>query len=304
MRVTNNTMIQSVVRYLTRQNEAIFDRQNIIASGKKINKPSDDPLGMGRVLSYRQSIASIEQYQSNIQSGKTRLEVIEADLDLVDNLLQVVRSLAETEVAGTTNSRQLAAENLKSIYDQVLDLANSKLNDNYLFSGYQTKTAPFTRDDSLGTTFDQFTVTYNGDDGDKQYIIADNSKVIMDADGRPIFHDAASGGLNIFDEMRDLIVALENDDMVAISTQSDRLNQARTQIKNIRSANAGIIYQLKTTENHWDNYKPKIENLLGDEEVADITQSVLELKSLEIAYESTLATAAQITQPGFLNFLK
>nr|NIW49942.1 flagellar biosynthesis protein FlgL [Gammaproteobacteria bacterium] len=62
MRVTNNTMIQSIVRYLTRQNEAIFDRQNIIASGKKINKPSDDPLGMGRVLSYRQSIATIEQY--------------------------------------------------------------------------------------------------------------------------------------------------------------------------------------------------------------------------------------------------
>ena len=304
MRVTNNTMVQSIVRYLTRQNEAIFDRQNVIASGKKINKPSDDPLGMGRVLSYRQSIASIEQYQSNIQSGKTRLEVVEANLDLVDNLLQVVRSLAETQVAGTTASRQLAAEDLKSIYDQVLDLANSKLNDNYLFSGYQTKTAPFTRDDAQATTFDQFTVTYNGDDGDMEYIVADNSKVVMDADGRPIFHDAVSGGLNIFDEMRDLIVALENDDAVAISTQSDRLNQARTQIKNIRSANAAIIYQLKTTENHWENYKPKIENLLGDEEVADITQAVLELKSLEIAYESTLATAAQITQPGFLNFLK
>jgi flagellin-like hook-associated protein FlgL len=43
---------------------------------------------------------------------------------------------------------------------------------------------------------------------------------------------------------------------------------------------------------------------LGNEEVADITQAVLELKSLEIAYESTLATAAQIIQPGFLNFLK
>ena len=48
MRVTNNTMIHSIVRYLTRQNEALFDRQNIIASGKKINKPSDDPLGMGK----------------------------------------------------------------------------------------------------------------------------------------------------------------------------------------------------------------------------------------------------------------
>lgn len=303
MRVTNNTMINSIVRYLTRQNEAIFDRQSIIASGRKINKPSDDPLGIGRVLDYRQTIASIEQYQSNIESGKTRLDVVEANLDLVDNLLQVVRSLAETEVAGTTESRQLAAEDLQNIFDQVLDLANSKLNDNYLFSGYQTKTAPFSRDESQATTFDQYTVTYNGDDGDVQLIVADTSKVTMDADGRPIFHAAASGGLNVFDIMRDLMVALENDDTLAISAQSDLLNQSRTQIRNVRSANAAIIYQLKTTENHWDSYKPKIEDLLGEQEAADITEAVLELQSLELSLESTLATAAKIIQPGFLSFL-
>ena len=163
MRVTNNTMVHSIVRYLTRQNEAIFDRQNIIASGKKINKPSDDPLGMGRVLDYRQTIASIEQYQTNIQSGKTRLGVIEANLDLVDDLMEVVGAIAQTEIGGTTESRQLAAESLKDVYDQILDQANSKFNDNYLFSGYQTKTAPFSRDDTQATTFDQFTVTYNGE---------------------------------------------------------------------------------------------------------------------------------------------
>jgi len=304
MRVTNNTMIHSIVRYLTRQNEALFERQNIIASGKKINRPSDDPLGMGKVLDYRKTIAAIEQYQTNIQRGKTRLEVTEADLDLVVDLLQVVRSIAQTEAGGTTESRQLAAEGLKNIYDQVLDLANSKLNDNYLFSGYQTKTAPFSRDDSQITTFDKFTVSYNGDDGDVQFIVADNTQVSIDADGQPIFHDAASGGINIFDAMRDLIVGLENDDATAISTQSGLLDQARTQIQNIRGAHAPILYQLETTENHWQHYKPKIEDLLGQEENADIIQAVVELQSLELAYQSTLATAARIIQPGLISFLR
>jgi flagellar hook-associated protein 3 FlgL len=304
MRVTNNTMIHSIVRYLTRQNEALFERQNIIASGKKINRPSDDPLGMGKVLDYRHTIAAIEQYQTNIQRGKTRLEVTEADLDLVVDLLQVVRSIAQTEAGGTTESRQLAAEGLKNIYDQVLDLANSKLNDNYLFSGYQTKTAPFSRDDTQITTFDKFTVSYNGDAGAMQFIVADNTKVTIDADGQPIFHDAASGGINIFDAMRDLIVGLENDDTTAISTQSGLLDQARTQIQNIRSANAPILYQLETTENHWQHYKPKIEDLLGQAENADIIQAVVELQSLELAYQSTLATAARIIQPGLISFLR
>ena len=304
MRVTNNTMIHSIVRYLTRQNEALFDRQNIIASGKKINKPSDDPLGMGRMLDYRQTIASIEQYQTNIQRGKTRLDVVEANLDLVDDLLEVVRAIAQDEIGGTTESRQMAAENLKDLYDQVLDVANAKFNDNYLFSGYQTKTAPFSRDDTQATTFDQFTVTYNGDAGDVQFIVADNTQVAMDADGQPIFHDAASGGINIFDAMRDLIVGLENDDTAAISIQDGLIDQGETQIQNFRSANAPILYQLKTAENHWEHYKPKIEDLLGREENADITQAVMELKSLELAYQSTLATAAEIIQPGLISFLK
>jgi flagellar hook-associated protein 3 FlgL len=304
MRVTNNTMIHSIVRYLTRQNEALFDRQNIIASGKKINKPSDDPLGMGRVLDYRQTIASIEQYQSNIQGGKTRLDVVEANLDLVDDLLEVVRAVAESESRGTTESRLRAAENVKNMYDQILDQANSKLSDNYLFSGYQAKTAPFSRDDSLATTFDQFTVTYNGDGGDMQFIVADNTQVTMDADGRPIFHDAAPGGVSIFDAMRDLIVGLENDDTAAISIQSGLLDQGHTQIQNIRSAHAPILYQLKTAENHWEYYKHKIEDLLGTEENADITRAVVELQSLELAYQSTLATAARIIQPGLISFLQ
>ena len=104
--------------------------------------------------------------------------------------------------------------------------------------------------------------------------------------------------------MRDLIVAMENDDTAAISTQSGLLDAGQTQIQEIRSVNAPILYQLQTAENHWQEYKPKIEDLLGTEENADITQAVVELQSLELAYQSTLATAARIIQPGLINFLK
>lgn len=304
MRVTNNIMTDSLVRYLTAQNEALYERQTIIASQKRINKPSDDPIGMGKVLDYRQTLASIEQYQTNIQSGKMRLDITEIHLDLVDDLLQMVRAMAQTEAGGTAESRRLAAEEVKMLYDQVLDLTNSKLNDNYMFSGYQTKTAPFSRDDTQATTFDKFTVTYNGDAGDARFIVAHNSEITIDTDGRPLFHNAAGGGLNIFDAMRDLIVGLENDDTAAISAQGGMMDQARTQINNIRAANSPILYQLETTENYWQNYKPKIQELLGKEEEADITQAVVELQSIELAYQTTLATAARIIQPGLINFLK
>ena len=297
MRVTNNMMTDSLVRYLTTQNEALYERQTIIASQKRINKPSDDPIGTGKILDYRQTLASIEQYQTNIQGAKTRLEVTESNLDLVDDLLQLAEGIAETETDESTASRQQAAEEVKAIYDQVLDLANSELDGNYLFSGYKTQTAPFSRDDS-------FTVTYWGDDGDARFIVAQNTEIAIEADGQPLFHNAAAGGISVFDAMRDLIVGLENDDTDAIYAQADLIDQGQKQIDNIRAANSPIAYQLETTENHWINYKSKIQDLLGKQEEADITQAVVELQSIELAYQTTLATAAQIIQPGLINFLK
>jgi flagellar hook-associated protein 3 FlgL len=304
MRVTNNIMTNSIVRYLTNQNKALFERQTIIASQKRLNKPSDDPLGMGNVLDYRQTLASIDQYQKNIEIGKTRLEVTETTLDLADELITLVRGIAQVESDGTTESRLKAADSVKNLFDQVLNVANTKFNENYLFSGNQTKTAPFSRDDALATTFDKYTVTYNGDDGDVQIIVAENTVVRIDADGQPIFHDAASGGINIFDVMRDLIVGLENDDTAAISSQVDLLDQAGMQLDEIRSSSVSIISQLQMTEKYWQNYKPKMEQLLSKAEAADITEAVIELQAIEIAYESTIATAASIMQPGLMQFLK
>ena len=304
MRVTSNMMTDSLARYLTAQNEALYERQTIIASQKRINRPSDDPIGMGKVLDYRQTLSSIEQYRTNIQSGQKRLEITEITLDLVDELLQGVRAIALTESGGTTESRQLTAGEVKNMFDQVLDLANSKLNGNYMFSGYQTQTAPFSRDDTLATTFDQFTVTYNGDVGDARFIIAHNTEISIDTDGRPLFQNAAGGGINIFDAMRDLIVALETDDTVAISAQADLIDHGRKQINNLRAANSPILYQLEISENHWQNYKPKIQELLAREEEVDITQAVVELQSIELAYQTTLATTARITQQGLIDFLK
>jgi len=304
MRVTRNMMTDSLARYLTAQNEALYERQTIIASQKRINRPSDDPIGMGKVLDYRQTLSSIEQYGTNILSGQKRLEITEITLDLVDELLQGVRAIALSESGGTTESRQLTAGEVKNMFDQVMDLANSKLNGNYMFSGYQTQTAPFSRDDTLATTFDQFTVTYNGDVGDARFIVAHNTEITIDTDGRPLFQNAAGGGINIFDVMRDLIVALETDDTVAISAQADLIDHGRKQINNLRAANAPVLYQLEISENHWQNYKPKIQELVAREEEVDITQAVVELQSIELAYQTTLATTARITQQGLIDFLK
>ena len=309
MRITQNMMSNLFVRNIQKQTEAMLQRQEQIVTQKRINRPSDDPSGMARVLDGRSTSAAIDQYVENIKQGKTRLEFNEETLTQVDDLVQQARKLAETNSGAevTAEQRQLAAENVKEIYDQVMQLANSRFGGRYMFAGYQTDTAPFTRDADPNDPTDDYTATYNGDSGSFQIPIADSVKVSVDADGRNYFQDGAPGGVKIFDQLRDLINGLQNADFTAGTTQIqatvDPLENAHVQIMNKRSEAAPKLYRLEASEQYWTNFKTRVQDAIGRDEDADITRVAVELNNLQTAYETSMAAAARIIQRGLVDFL-
>jgi flagellar hook-associated protein 3 FlgL len=139
-------------------------------------------------------------------------------------------------------------------------------------------------------------------------MVGENVEINIDADGRNIFQNAANGGVNLFDQLKNLIDGLENPDAVAGSAQiqatAGPLYEARQQINNRSAEYAPALYRLQYTNDYWDNLKPKVQDALADTEQADITQTALELTNLETAYETTLAAAARIVQPSLMDFLK
>jgi len=302
MRITQNMTSNIFVRNLQKQAEAMLQRQEQLASQKRINRPSDDPGGMARVLDGRSTVAAIDQYVENIKQGKTRLEITEATLKQVDDLVQQAGELAEANSGAeiTASQRQLAAENIKDIYDQVMQLANSRFGGRYMFAGYQTDTAPFTRE---AVDPDDYTATYNGDTGSFQIPIADNVKVSVDANGENYFQDAAAGGVDIFKQLGDLINGLEDGDTAAIRATVDPLEAAHVQIMNKRSEGSPKLYRLEASEQYWNNFKPKIQEAMGRDEDADITRVAVELNNLKTAYETSMAAAAKIIQRGLVDFL-
>jgi len=303
MRVTQNITTSNFISYINQHAENLLKTQQQIASQKRINKSSDDPIGMGQVLGYRTNLAVTDQYQENIGQGMTRIEFNELTLDLASDLVDTSRELA-AEYSGPTHSaaaRQSVALQIKDLYDQVMQMANSKFNGNYIFSGHATNTAPFSHDAD-------FNATYNGDDGKFQIMVSDGVEVNIVADGRKIFQNVANGGVNIFDELKNLIDGLENPDPVAGSAQIEAtanvLQAGRDQINSRRSEYAPVLYRLQATDEYLTNLRPKVEEAMATLEQADITKAVVELQNLELAYETTIATAARIIQPSLLDFLR
>ncbi|MGD1999155.1 MAG: hypothetical protein PVJ00_01215, partial [Desulfobacterales bacterium] len=143
MRITSKMMTGSIAENLYRQAEQILRSQKAVATGKRIQRVSDDPVGLGKVLAYRRSLANIEQYQQNVIRGKMRLEMNETVLDDVTGLLNSAVNVAVEASSGPLDIRPILAEEVRNLRLQLVQLANSKIGDTYLYAGHQTDVAPY-----------------------------------------------------------------------------------------------------------------------------------------------------------------
>ena len=294
MRVTNNQTAEIIMNDLYKNKQLLLEAQIRLSSQKKINKPSDDPIGMGKILDYREILSSIEQYNRNIDHGKTQIEVTETALDEIDTLLNEAEEWALDYGTGNSDDlRETALIRVKNIYDSIMDLANTKVNDNYIFGGFVTDTVPFTRDAN-------YTATYAGDDSDQTVLVGDNVEVKINATGTDIFNN----GTDVFGALENLINALEASDPTLAYAEAANIAGAIDQVQTVATESAVYYGRLDSAENYLTRYKANIEDLLGNEENANLEQAIVELQLQQTAYEASLSTASQIIQRSLVDYLR
>jgi len=148
VRVTNRQFVNLMARSVNISSQRLLKAQERLATMKRINRPSDDPIGMNRVLDYRRRVASVEQYMHNIDTAKIRVEATVGNLEDVHELLRQARDIAASQAsANDPTGRITAVRQIAHIYDQVRDIANTRLGGSYLFAGHDTDTLPFPRDE-------------------------------------------------------------------------------------------------------------------------------------------------------------
>ena len=138
--VTMNTALQETsakVEHLTAQ----------MASGLKIQVPSDDPLASVRLSRLSREDSVISQYRANISALKTRLQTNETYLDGVTNDMQQARDLLVWGADGSNSpaDESSMAASLKSLQDSLFYTCNTKdAEGRYVFSGTATATPTIT----------------------------------------------------------------------------------------------------------------------------------------------------------------
>ncbi len=192
MRVTNKMISDQVLYNLNRSLDRFANLQSMMSSGRRIAKPSDDPVGTQKDLRYRKTIAEISQYQNNIASSRNLLNSYDSILLEAKNIITDAYDRA-VDMAGDdsytyNNAGEVAANEVRDLFDRLLSLGNTKVDDRYIFSGFRTGTEAF----RLGA----YGVEYRGDNGNIQVEIESATKVGINLLGSNVFLSqlAAIGG--------------------------------------------------------------------------------------------------------------
>ena len=189
MRLSTSAMHELAVAAMLRQQAELAKTQNQIATGKRVQRPSDDPVAAAQLYELARAQSQTEQFGKNGAAATGRLQLEEQALADAGTVLQRVRELVlQSNTATLTNSdRQSIADELKSRIGELQAIGNRKdTNGDYLFSGYAAGMQPFTRGSSSS-------MTYSGDAGTRQLQV-DSALYIADANpGSEVFMDIAAG---------------------------------------------------------------------------------------------------------------
>ncbi|WP_323754378.1 flagellar hook-associated protein FlgL [Marinobacter sp.] len=184
VRISSQQIFSGGINRMQDINSDLVKTQQQISTGKKVNKPSDDPVAAARILKLDQNLSRVETYQRNADLANNRLKQEESALSSAIDIIQRVRELTVQAGNGSlsANDRKSISSELKERLGQLADVANTRdASGEYIFSGFQGGSPAFVKEDGAWT--------YNGDEGQRVLEIDDGVTVPISDHGKGVFGD-------------------------------------------------------------------------------------------------------------------
>jgi flagellar hook-associated protein 3 len=146
MRVTTDMIFNRTIFNLSRSLNRYMRVESMLSSGRRISVPSDDPMGTQHDLNYRSRLTEMEQYLSNISQGLGWMSSYESGLADLKDLYSYAK---ETAIAMANDaydepaSREATAKEVEAMLEQVLQIANTRIDGRYVYSGHLTRIQAF-----------------------------------------------------------------------------------------------------------------------------------------------------------------
>lgn len=157
MRVTQGMLTNNSIKYLSQSYTKLGQLNDQMTTGKKISKPSDDPVVAMNGMRYRSQTVEIDQFKRNLNEGFSWMENADSALNETGNVLQRIRELTVQASNDSYTSSEIKniSDEIESLQEHLVTLADTKVSDTYIFSGTDTNKKPINTN-LLNLEFDKF----------------------------------------------------------------------------------------------------------------------------------------------------
>lgn len=299
MRITQSMLQNNMLKNLYSSQAQMNKYLTQINTGKKISRPSDDPVIVMKGMGYRTEVTEVDQYRRNTSEIWNWMDHTDDALDKATKAMQRIEELA-VQAANDTydkDEREAIAKEVEQLQRQLVEIANTNVNGKYIFNGTDTNLKPVEVDE-------EGNVIVTDTDGRNQYVNIEVSKGItfdVNMDPDKMFNK------ELFSNIDDFISALKSDD----SNQQDEINSAlenlrkgTTDIVNTRAELGAKMNRLELIEDRLSHQEIIAKDTMMKNEGVDFEEAVMNLLTQEVIHRAALSAGSKIIQPSLVDFLR
>lgn len=299
MRVSSHLYHQNIIRNINNGTQAYNDYSVQLATNKRIQKPSDDPLGSVMLLTLNSQLSTLDQYQSNMDQVEYSLGQQETQLNSAVNILYNLVDLTTTAADASMGDDEISAlaKQMSVLFPAVVDLLNAKDGDGrYFFSGSQTDVMPF-QQDAAGQ------YQYMGDSNIREVAVSEDSKVISNVTGDAI--DPNADFLNQMNDYLNLLTSTPGDATVGDQSRAmiDGINGFLQSLTNQITQVGSTRASLEDIQNGNQDIGVYTQGLKDDISQVDYAETYIKLNETVTSYESTLKVYNRVSEISLFSLI-
>lgn len=290
MRITNSFLQQRVLRDLQGNLSQLATAQSQVATGKRFTRVSEAPLDGAQVMYAERGLRGIEQYRRNSAAARSRTDAEESVLNQVTDLLARAKEIAlqEGSATSTTQTRSAAKAEVDRLIEQVIQLGNTQVNNEFIFAGHMVSTSPFTPGG-----------IYQGDDGARQTEIGQGYTVTTNHTGRELFVNSG-----VLTSLQALSTELGSGTPETVGQTAFALDGAFNNTQSLLSTNGARVRQIDSALANADALETNLDLRIAELQGIDIEEATTRFVGLQTTLQAAMLSASRLLNTTLTDYLR
>jgi flagellar hook-associated protein 3 FlgL len=292
----NPDLYGSILSGLNVNNLDEANAQQELATGRRVNQPSDDPAATAVAIGIHWQSSQDNQFSRNISSISGLLQTADSTLSSVVTALTqaVTLGVQAGDSSLSASNRTTISNQIQSISSQVLTLANTTYQGSYIFAGTNSGQPAYAANAASPTG-----VTYQGNAATNQVEISKGQKITVNVPGSQIFSNSAN---DVFAALQNLAQAAQSG--TGVDTAVAQLRSAFDYVNTQRTFYGSQLNQVQTTTTFLQNDKVQLASQENDATGIDLAQAATDVQKALTNRSAILAAGGKIQNVSLLDYLQ